>query len=70
MHKVTISTLFIDGKKHVRGDMVDLTADQAAKYGNSVEPCDAPKPKAKAKPKSKPKAKAAPRKKRVAKSED
>lgn len=63
MHKVTISTLFIDGKKHVRGDMVDLSAEQAATFGNSVEPCEAPKPKAK------PKAKAAPRKKKAAKSE-
>ena len=65
MYKVTISTLFIDGKKHVRGDMVDLSAEQAAAFGNNVEPCDAPKPKAKAKPKSK----AAPRKKKAAKSE-
>lgn len=63
MYKVTISTLFIDGKKHVRGDMVDLSAEQAAAFGNNVEPCDAPKPKAK------PKAKAAPRKKKAAKSE-
>ena len=63
MHKVTISTLFIDGKKHVRGDMVDLSAEQAATFGNSVEPCEAPKPKAKSK------AKAAPRKKKAAKSE-
>lgn len=63
MYKVTISTLFIDGKKHVRGDMVDLSAEQAATFGNSVEPCEAPKPKAK------PKAKAAPRKKKAAKSE-
>lgn len=63
MHKVTISTLFIDGKKHVRGDMVDLSAEQAAAFGNNVEPCEAPKPKAK------PKAKAAPRKKKAAKSE-
>jgi len=63
MYKVTISTLFIDGKKHVRGDMVDITAEQAATLGTSVELTAAPKPKAK------PKAKAAPRKKRVAKSE-
>lgn len=63
MYKVTISTLFIDGKKHVRGDMVDLSAEQASAFGNNVEPCDAPKPKAK------PKAKAAPRKKKAAKSE-
>jgi hypothetical protein len=63
MHKVTISTLFIDGKKHVRGDMIDLSAEQAAAFGNSVEPCEATKPKAK------PKAKAAPRKKKAAKSE-
>ena len=63
MHKVTISTLFIDGKKHVRGDMVDISVEQAAALGNSVEPCEAPKPKAK------PKAKAAPRKKKAAKSE-
>ncbi|MEK9985066.1 MAG: hypothetical protein VW879_10015 [Opitutae bacterium] len=63
MYKVTISTLFIDGKKHVRGDMVDLSAEQAAAFGNNVEPCEAPKPKAK------PKAKAAPRKKKAAKSE-
>ena len=34
MYKVTISTLFIDGKKHVRGDMVDITAEQAATFGN------------------------------------
>ena len=63
MYKVTISTLFIDGKKHVRGDMVDITAEQAATLGTSLEPCEAPKPKAK------PKAKAAPRKKKAAKSE-
>ena len=63
MHKVTISTLFIDGKKHVRGDMVDLSAEQAAAFGNNVETCEAPKPKAK------PKTKAAPRKKKAAKSE-
>ena len=65
MYKVTISTLFIDGKKHVRGDMVDISAEQAAEFSNSVEPCEAPKPKTKAKPK----AKAAPRKKKAAKSE-
>lgn len=63
MYKVTISTLFIDGKKHVRGDMVDITAEQAETLGTSVELTAAPKPKAK------PKAKAAPRKKKVAKSE-
>lgn len=63
MYKVTISTLFIDGKKHVRGDMVDITAEQAAVYSNNLELCEAPKPKAK------PKAKAAPRKKKAAKSE-
>ena len=65
MYKVTISTLFIDGKKHVRGDMVDLSADQAAAFGNNVEPCEAPKPKAK--PKAK--AKATPRKKKASTSE-
>ena len=66
MYKVTISTLFIDGKKHVRGDMVDLTPEQAAAYSNNLEQCEAPKPKAK--PKAK--AKAAPRKKKAVKSED
>lgn len=63
MYKVTIGALFIDGKKHVRGEMVDLTPEQAALYSNNLEQCEAPKPKAK------PKAKAAPRKKKATKSE-
>ncbi len=61
MYKVTISTLFIDGKKHVRGDMVDITAEQAATLGTSVSPSESPTPKAK------PKANASTRKKKAAK---
>ena len=63
MYKVTIGALFIDGKKHVRGDMVDLSAEKAAIYSNNLEFCEAPKAKAK------PKAKAAPRKKKASTSE-
>ena len=37
MYKVTISTLFIDGKKHVRGDMVDITKEQAVPHGTNLE---------------------------------
>jgi len=37
MYKVTISTLFIDGKKHVRGDMVDITEEQAVPHGTNLE---------------------------------
>ena len=57
MYKVTISTLFIDGKKHVRGDMVDLTPEQAVPHGTNLE-FVADKPKR------------APRKKKVEASED
>ena len=65
MYKVTIGALFIDGKKHVRGDMVDLSVEKAAAYSNNLEPCEAPK--AKSKPKAK--AKATPRKKKASTSE-
>ena len=37
MYKVTISTLFIDGKNHVRGDMVDITEEQAVPHGTNLE---------------------------------
>jgi hypothetical protein len=37
MYKVTISTLFINGKKHVRGDMVDITEEQAVPHGTNLE---------------------------------
>jgi hypothetical protein len=57
MYKVTISTLFINGKKHVRGDMVDLTPEQAVPHGTNLE-FVAAKPKR------------APRKKKVEASED
>lgn len=57
MYKVTISTLFIDGKKHVRGDMVDITEEQAAPHGTCLEFVPA-------------KPKRAPRKKKVENSED
>jgi len=56
MYKVTIGTLFIDGVKYSRGDVVKLTEEQAIPYGVNLEP--APKPKR------------APRKKKVVESEN
>jgi len=43
MYKVTIHTLFVDGVKYSRGDVVKLTEEQAMPYGVKLEP--APKPK-------------------------
>lgn len=57
MYKVVIGTLFIQGVKYRRGDMVKLTEDQAASHGTSLE--FVPE-----------KPKRAPRKKKVAVSED
>tara|TARA_X000001382_G_scaffold101608_2_gene76253 strand:+ start:2120 stop:2299 length:180 start_codon:yes stop_codon:yes gene_type:complete len=59
MYKVVIGTLFIDGKRYVRGDMVDLTDSQAVPHGTNLEFVPAP-----------PKPKRAPRKKKVETSED
>lgn len=36
MYKVTISTLFIDGVKHKRGDIVDVPNPEV--YGTRLEP--------------------------------
>jgi hypothetical protein len=41
--KVVISSLFVDGKKKTRGDIVDLTQAEAAKYGVNLEPHVEPK---------------------------
>jgi hypothetical protein len=56
--KVVISSLFVDGKKKTRGDIVDLTQVEAAKYGVNLEHHVEPKVVRK------------PRIKKVAKSED
>ena len=61
MYKVVIGTLFIEGKRYVRGDMVDLTDSQAVPHGTNLEFVVSP---------PKPKAKRAPRKKKVETSED
>lgn len=37
MYKVTIGTLFVDGVKYCRGDVLKLTADQAVPHGTSLE---------------------------------
>ena len=57
MYKVVVG-LFLNGTKHVRGDMLDISED-AALVGTSLEFVPAP-----------PKPKRAPRKKKVVKSED
>ena len=59
MYKVVIGSLFLNGKKHVRGDMLDISEDTARAFGTCVE--FVPEP---------PKAKRAPRKKKVVESED
>lgn len=64
--KVVISSLFVDGKKKTRGDIVDLTQAEAAKYGVNLEPHVEPK----VEPAEKPKVVRKPRTKKVAKSED
>lgn len=61
MYKVVIGSLFLDGKKYVRGDMLDITEDTAQAFGTNLE--FVPEP-------PKPKAKRAPRKKKVETSED
>jgi hypothetical protein len=45
MYKVTIGTLFIDGVKYSRGDVVKLTEEQAVPYGVNLELAPQPKPK-------------------------
>jgi len=45
MYKVTIGTLFIDGIKYSRGDVVKLTEEQALPYGVNLELAPQPKPK-------------------------
>ena len=42
-YKVVVGTLWVDGKKHKRGDVIDLA--DAGQYGVNVEPYHAPKPK-------------------------
>ena len=45
-YQVTVGTLFIDGKKHRRGDVVEVK--DATPYGVRLEPVaevEAPKPK-------------------------
>jgi len=37
MYKVTIGTLFVDGVKYCRGDVLKLTADQAVPHGTCLE---------------------------------
>jgi hypothetical protein len=64
--KVVISSLFVDGKKKNRGDIVDLTQVEAAKYGVNLEPHTEPK----VEPVEKPKVVRKPSIKKVAKSED
>ena len=59
MYKVVVSSLFIDGKKYIRGDLLDITDDQAIPHGTRVEFVAEP-----------PKPKRAPRKKKVVESED
>ncbi len=59
MYKVVTGTWFIDGKRYVRGDMVDLTDSQAVPHGTNLEFVPAP-----------PKPKRAPRKKKVETSEN
>lgn len=61
MYKVVVGSLFLNGKKHVRGDMLDISEDTARAFGTNLE--FVPEP-------PKPKAKRAPRKKKVAASED
>ena len=61
MYKVVIGSLFVNGKKYVRGDMLDISEDMARAFGTKLE--FVPEP-------PKPKAKRAPRKKKVAPSED
>ena len=51
--------MFLNGTKHVRGDMLDISEDAARAFGTSLEFVPAP-----------PKPKRAPRKKKVVKSED
>ena len=64
--KVVISSLFVGGKKKTRGDIVDLTQAEAAKYGVNLEPHVEPK----VEPTVKPKVVRKPRIKKVVKSED
>ena len=59
MYKVVIGSLFVNGKKYVRGDMIDISEDGARAFGTNLE--FVPEP---------PKAKRAPRKKKVQASED
>ena len=59
MYKVVIGSLFLNGKKHVRGDMLDISEDTACAFGTRVE--FVPEP---------PKPKRAPRKKKVEVSEN
>ena len=59
MYKVVVGSLFLNGTKHTRGDMLDISEDTARAFGTSVE--FVPEP---------PKPKRAPRKKKVVKSED
>lgn len=61
MYKVVVGSLFLNSKKHVRGDMLDISEDTARAFGTSVE--FVPEP-------PKPKTKRAPRKKKVEVSED
>jgi len=37
-YKVTISTLFVNGKKYRRGDIVELTDSEAIPHGHRIEP--------------------------------
>jgi hypothetical protein len=37
MYKVTISNLFIGGKKYRNGDLVDISEDEAAKHSTRLE---------------------------------
>jgi len=36
--KVVISTLWIDGVKYVRGDVVEMDKEKAGKLGTTLEP--------------------------------
>lgn len=49
-YKVTISNMFVDGKKAVRGDILDLDESLAASLGVRVEPVTEP-PKKRGRPK-------------------
>lgn len=61
MYKVVVGSLFLNGKKYVRGDMIDISSDGARAFGTNLE--FVPEP-------PKPKAKRAPRKKKVQANED